>query len=489
VTVILLILSFMAAGQLGMEMMPAGDEGTISISIETQPGITVEKADTIYRQIEAVVAAEEDLDSYVISGGGSGISLSGAGASLTAYLKDDRKLETSEVVKKWKSLLGSMDNCNITIEEQSTMSTMDLGMGSYELILQSTQYDELKEVSDKIADILKTRPDVTKVHSTLENAAPVVKIHVDPVQAAAEGLTPMQVAGSVNQILSGTTATTMEVDGNDIDVKVEYPAEDYDTIDEVEGIMLMNTSGASIALSDIAEIRFEDSPQSITRSDRQYQVTISADYTEAANPDLMVNRNNIYKEVVEQNLGPDVTIATNAMTEQMNDEFSALGQAIAVAVFLVFVVMAAQFESPKFSFMVMTTIPFSLIGSFGLLWLADCSISMPSLLGFLMLVGTVVNNGILYVDTVNQYRSEMDVKTALIEAGATRLRPILMTTLTTIVAMIPMAMAYGESGKMMQGLALVDVGGLIASTILALLMLPVYYSLMNRKPKKTVNYD
>ncbi len=479
----------MAAGQLGMEMIPAGDEGTISISIETQPGITMEKADTIYRQIEAVVAAEEDLDSYVISGGGSGISLSGAGASLTAYLKDDRKLETSEVVKKWKSLLGSMDNCNITIEEQSTMSTMDLGMGSYELILQSTQYDELKEVSDKIANILKARPDVTKVHSTLENAAPVVKIHVDPVQAAAEGLTPKQVAGSVNQILSGTTATTMEVDGNDIDVKVEYPAEDYDTIDEVEGIMLMNTSGASIALSDIAEIRFEDSPQSITRSDRQYQVTISADYTEAANPDLMVNRDNIYKEVVEQNLGPDVTIATNAMTEQMNDEFSALGQAIAVAVFLVFVVMAAQFESPKFSFMVMTTIPFSLIGSFGLLWLADCSISMPSLLGFLMLVGTVVNNGILYVDTVNQYRSEMDVKTALIEAGATRLRPILMTTLTTIVAMIPMAMAYGESGKMMQGLALVDVGGLIASTILALLMLPVYYSLMNRKPKKTVNYD
>ena len=218
-------------------------------------------------------------------------------------------------------------------------------------------------------------------------------------------------------------------------------------------------------------------------------MTISADNTEAANPDLMVNRNNIYKEVVEQNLGPDVTIATNAMTEQMNDEYSALGQAIAVAVFLVFVVMAAQFESPKFSFMVMTTIPFSLIGSFGLLWLADCSISMPSLLGFLMLVGTVVNNGILYVDTVNQYRSEMDVKTALIEAGATRLRPILMTTLTTIVAMIPMAMAYGESGKMMQGLALVDVGGLIASTILALLMLPVYYTLMNRKPKKTVNYD
>ena len=147
------------------------------------------------------------------------------------------------------------------------------------------------------------------------------------------------------------------------------------------------------------------------------------------------------------------------------------------------------FESPKFSTMVMTTIPFSLIGSFGLLYLCDVPISMASLLGFLMLVGTVVNNGILYVDTVNQYRQTMDKETALIEAGATRLRPILMTTLTTVVSMIPMAMAYGDSGESMQGLALVDVGGLIASTILALLMLPVYYSVMSRKKKPEPHYD
>ena len=151
---------------------------------------------------------------------------------------------------------------------------------------------------------------------------------------------------------------------------------------------------------------------------------------------------------------------------------------------MVFVVMAAQFESVKFSVMVMTTIPFALIGSFGFLFLANCKISMTSMLGFLMLVGTVVNSGILYVDTVNQYRQEMDLETALIEAGATRLRPILMTTLTTIVAMIPMCLAYGKSGKTMQGLALVDVGGMVASTILAMLMLPVYYSVMSRKPKK-----
>ncbi len=490
VTVLLLILSFMMAGQLGMEMIPEGDEGTISISIETRPGLTIERTDEIYKQVEAVVTAEPDLDSYVLSAGSSGLSMmSGGGASLTAYLKDYRELETDEVLAKWKSLLSTMDDCNITLDSSSMMSSMSVDNGSYELILQSTQYDDLKAASDQIVDELKARPDVTKVHSTLENAAPVVKLHIDPIQAVAEGLTPVQIAGSVNQILSGSTATTLEVDGEEIDVKVEYPAGDYDTVDEVRGIMLMTPTGASVALSDIAEIRFEDSPQNIMRTDRQYQVTITGDYTDAAGTDMMANRKNIYDEVVEKNLGGTVTIAQNAMTEQMNEEFSALFQAIAVAVFLVFVVMAAQFESPKFSFMVMTTIPFSLIGSFGLLWLADCSISMPSLLGFLMLVGTVVNNGILYVDTVNQYRVTMDMNTALIEAGATRLRPIMMTTLTTIVAMIPMAFAYGDSGEMMQGLALVDVGGLIASTVLALLMLPAYYSVMSRKPKKQVNYD
>ena len=119
-------------------------------------------------------------------------------------------------------------------------------------------------------------------------------------------------------------------------------------------------------------------------------------------------------------------------------------------------------------------------------WIADSAISMTSLLGFLMLVGTVVNNGILYVDTVNQYRRDMDLNTALIEAGATRLRPILMTTLTTVVSMVPMAMALGDSGSTTQGLALVNIGGLTASTILSLLMLPAYYSLMNGGGKKRV---
>ncbi len=482
-TIGMLVLSFMMASQLRSEMIPATDEGTIDISVDMRPGVNIEKAESILTDIETVITADGDLDSYMLT-------YSGNGGSITAYLKDDRKRETSEVAREWKSLLSTMDDCNITVRESSTMSSFSMG-DTYQVILQSTQYDELKEVSDRIAEELKDRTEIAKVHTSLENAAPVVKLHIDSVKAGAEGLTPAMIAGTVNQILSGVDATTLEVDGNEVDVRVEYPSDDYKTIDQLEGIMLTNPSGGTVALTDVADIAFEDSPASISRSDKQYQVTISAEYATIDESGRRADRidGQLFEEVVKPNLTQSVSVAANDMMEMMNEEFSALGQAILLAAFLVFVVMAAQFESPKFSFMVMTTIPFSLIGSFGLLWLADVSISMPSLLGFLMLVGTVVNNGILYVDTVNQYRATMDIKTALIEAGATRLRPILMTTLTTIVAMIPMALAFGESGEMMQGLGLVDVGGLVASTVLSLLMLPVYYSIMNRKRKAEPDYD
>lgn len=488
-SIALLVLSFWMATQLRMELMVADDTGTINVSIETRPGMRVEENDKVYQKVEEIIANDPDLESYMLTSGGSGMSMGGSGASLTAYLKDDRKRETDEVVKEWKPLLNQVPGANITVEASSSMSMMGGSGSGVEYILQSTQYDELKEASDQIADKLLARSEVTKVHTSLENAAPVVKLDIDAVKANAENITPMQIAGTVSSMLGGTEATTLDVDGEEVSVRVEYPDDEYDTIDKLQGIVLTNNAGASVALTDVADISFKDSPSSISRKDKQYQVTITGELMTDDPRRVDAIEKQLYDEIVADYMSPTLSRANNAMNEAMIEEFGNLGKAIAIAVFLVFVVMAAQFESPKFSVMVMTTIPFSLIGSFGLLYLADVPISMASLLGFLMLSGTVVNNGILYVDTVNQYRQTMDMNTALIEAGATRLRPILMTTLTTIVAMIPMAMAYGDSGKSMQGLALVDVGGLIASTVLALLMLPIYYSVMSRKKKPSPNYD
>ena len=264
-------------------------------------------------------------------------------------------------------------------------------------------------------------------------------------------------------------------------IRDRYAPEEYDTIDKMESLMISTPRGTQVPLSDIGEIYYADSPLTIERRDKQYEVAITCEAVEGYEETAEAS---VKKFAAEYQFPAGVSNAANAMDEMMAEELGALAGAIGTAVFLIFVVMAMQFESPKFSLMVMFSIPFSLIGAFGLLYLAKCKISMVSMLGFLMMIGTVVNNGILYVDTVNQLRGEKGLETALVEGGAIRLRPILMTTLTTVLSMLPMAFAYGESGETMQGLALVNVGGLMASTILSLIMLPTIYPVIDKMGRK-----
>lgn len=468
---------FLASG-MQTELMTADDTGTVSVSIETRPGLITEQADAILEEAESIVAAHEDVESYMLR-------YNNDKGTITAYLKDDRKMSTDEVVSQWENEMADLENCTITVEASTSMSMMGRSRG-YEAILKGTQYDELQEVSNEIVNELIAQDDVKNVHSSIENTAPVVAVKVDPVSASAEGLTAAQIGTMVKQMLDGEEVTTLKVDGQEISVRAEYPEDQYKTVPQLERIILKKPSGGYVALSDVAEIYYKDSPSSIEKEDKSYQITISADYVDSSSSAAVKTK--IDNEVISPNLTGTIVRGTNSRDRMMQEEFSGLYNAIAVAVFLIFVVMAAQFESPKFSFMVMTTIPFSLVGSFGLLKLTGVSMSMTSILGFLILVGTVVNNGILYVDTVNQYRMEMPLRKALIEAGATRMRPIMMTSLTTILSMLPMAMAFGSSGSTTQGLAVVNIGGLSVGVLVALFILPVYYALMNgRKELKVLD--
>ncbi len=486
-SVALLALSIVLAMSLRTELMGEDEMGQITVEVETKPGLQLGIVEDILNQVEEVVSADPNVEDYLTQSGGGGLSSSmSSNPTVSAYLKKDRDMETDDVVKLWRKELESIPNCNITVSANSTIGSMMGTSDTYQVILQSTNYDALKADSDRIVSALDARSEVTKVHSDLENAAPVVKVRVNPIKAKAAGLSAAQIGGTLNSMLSGVNPASLEIDGRDVDIKVEYNKDRYKTLAQVQNIVLQTPTGGAVALTDVADLVFEDSPATIRRQDKQYRVTITGTYTDKATE---TTEKQLQTEVVTPQLSQGVSIAMNSMQKSMQKEFTNLGKAIAMAIFLVFVVMACQFESPKFSIMVMTTVPFCLIGAFGLLWIVDSAISMTSLLGFLMLVGTVVNNGILYVDTVNQYRQSMDMETALIEAGATRLRPILMTTLTTVLSMLPMALALGDSGETTQGLALVNIGGLTASTILALLMLPAYYSVMNRGGKQSLMAD
>lgn len=202
---------------------------------------------------------------------------------------------------------------------------------------------------------------------------------MDALKAQTAGLSASQIGNAVHNAISGVESTEIEIDGNDIDVKVEYSDKDYKTIDQVKSLVLTTGNGGSVALTDVADVQFVDSPASISREDKEYKVTITGEYTELATKKTEMQIN---QEVVTPNLTPSVSIGLNSIDSSMNEEFASLFGAIGTAIFLIFVVMAAQFESPRYSFMVMTTIPFSLIGAFGLLFLTNCKISMVSLIGF-----------------------------------------------------------------------------------------------------------
>lgn len=492
VAVLLLVVSFMMAGKLGFELMPETDQGTIAVTAKVKPGLKIEEVDKILQKLESIITSEEDLKSYTLTYGGSGVSLdSTSDATLTAYLKDERKLSTKQVMNKWKKEMNQLPDTNISIKLASSMSMSSGAKNDLEIILNGPQLESLKNTADQMVSELTTRPELIKVHSNLENAAPVIKVKVDPMKAAAEGIAPSTVGGMLNSMLSGVEATTFDNNGQEITVNVEYPDDSYDTLDKVEGIMIPNASGGSVAITDIASIGYEDSPSTITRKNKQFQVTITGSFTDMVKTEK--DKNTVLKtiddQVVNQYLNSSITRGTNSEDESMNEEFGGLFLAIATAIFLVFVVLAAQFESPIFSLMVMATIPFSFIGAFGLMMITNVSISMTSLLGFLVLIGTVLNSGILYVDCANQYHETMDTRNAVIEAGFTRLRPIIMTALIAILSLIPLARGGGENGEMMQGLALVNIGGLASSTVLSLLVLPVLYTIISGKKKKNVTAE
>ena len=481
-TVAALVGTFLLARTIDTELQPETDQGMIQLSISTKPSLKLSERDKIYMQFEEFLKNKPEVVHYVLSNSAGGFG--GGGQSLIATLVDkkDRKKSTGDYVLEWKRELDDVVDCGINISNYSTSGGNGMGndgRDTVRAIIESPDYNRLLEVNTKIAKELSMRKDVTQVSTSLDNAAPNVKISLDPILTAAEGINPSTVGSTVYNMMSGITIKEMTVNGENLNVVLEYPKGEYDSLEKLRNIKIANSSGQQVSLSDIGDVTFADSPRTIQKYNKKYRSEIRAYLNENATPNT---RQEINNAVIRPNLNQDVSLGFSTRDASMAEEFKSLAIAIFAAIFLVFIVMATQFESIKYSLMVMTTVLFSFIGAIVGLWVTDLKISMVGFLGLLMLVGTAVNNGILYVDTVNQMRSDSEeLNETLVNAGALRLRPILMTTLTTIVAMIPMAMAYGENGESLQSIGVVDIGGLISSTLMALFVLPLFYRMFTRK--------
>lgn len=487
ISVVFLIVGFMLLPTFKTELVSSTDEGMIKISIETKPGLRLEEKNKIYNYFENFVTSQEEVEHYVLSNSAGSMSMSmSSGQSLIAYLKDEKDKSTKQLVNEWKHKLADVTDCSIDISSYSTSFTSSFVVptnNGLDIYLESNDYNKLKTVNDNIKKELEKRDDVANIVTLLDNAAPVVRATIDPILAAAEGFTPAQVGATLNGMLSGSELYDLKIDGETLTIKLEYPSGEYDTLDRIEDIQLTSSTGALTTLKDIAVIEMEDSPSDIRKYNKKYRTQIKCDYKANASENINTE---LRENVIKPLLNKDVTIAISTVDEMIGEEFGALFTAVIIAIFLVFVVMASQFESVRYSLMVMGTVLFSFVGGLYFLWLSGLKLSMVALLGFLMLVGTAVNNGILFVDTTNQHLDAgYKLEDAIIESGALRLRPILMTTLTTIVSMIPMALAYGRNGEILQPLGIVNIGGLVISTLMAFFILPILYYIFGKR-KQTI---
>lgn len=472
-SVIILVASFMLVNNMNMELMPTIDEHTFAITASFRSGTKMEQIEEQTRFLEEMAEADENVDHY-------SYSVSGDSATLTAYLVKGCELTTGEAIEQYTRALADLTNMDISIKATGASMTSMMS-GGLEIDLVGRDLDDLRAAAKKVQDMLRDIPGVLQTSSNLTEASTQAKIIIDPLKSMAAGIAPVQVAGEMYNTLSGIEAVKLKRGGKELSVRLEYPQSEYEGMNELLNMTLATPYGTQIPLSEIAAVEYQDAPVTLTRVDGIYQASITANTTEEAR----FTADKAAEEGMKQMILPKgVSRASSMMDDMISDEFKSIIVAIFVAVFLIFLVMAMQFESPRFSMMVMMSIPFALIGSFGLLYVTGSTLSMVSLMGVLMLAGIVVNNGILYVDTANRLREEMPLEEALIQSGQIRLRPILMTTLTTILSMVPMSLGIGDGSVMMEGMAMVIIGGLVASTILILLLMPTFYLIIDKRSRK-----
>ena len=478
ISVALLIGAFALVSQLHTELMPASDEGTFTITATFRAGTKLSVMEEKTAFLEEMAENDANIDHYTYQ-------VSGTSASLSAYLADDATMSTSEAVEYYTKQLKDVTDMDISIAA-SGASISSLSGGSIEIDLVGRDLDELKEVGKQVQQMMKEIPGVLQTSSNMADVSTQVEVVVDPLKSMAVGLTPVQVAGEMRNALSGVDAATLAKNGEEYKIRLEYPEGEYDDMNALLNLNLNTAYGTQIPLSELAEVEYKDAPTALTRIDGAYELAVKASTTEEAQYTAQEAANAALDQMV---LPRGVERESSELEDMIYDEFTAIVTAIFTAVFLIFLVMAMQFESPRFSAMVMMSIPFALIGSFGLLFITGSTLSMVSLMGVLMLVGIVVNNGILYVDTVNRLRDEIPLEDALVQSGQMRLRPILMTTLTTILSMLPMSFGLGDGSAMMQGMALIIIGGLVASTILILLLLPTFYLIIDKRTAESTKQE
>ena len=477
-TVVICIVSVLSVSQAGMELIPEMDEGEVSVTVSMPNGSTMEDTAAIEDRIAAIaVDTIPELEQiYYSTGSSTSIMSSSSGASVTISLVDldQRDRSSADIAKQLRHDLQDIAGCELTVSTSSTMSmSTDLDIS---VELTGDDYDQLAETADDLANQIGALPDAINVESSAGEQTPRVAVKINRENASRFGLSATAIGGLVRGELTGSTATTLRMNGEEYDVTVAGDEDVATSLDALRSMQIPTMTGGTVPLSMVADVYTELSPQSIVRKNQKETVTITG---ESESGDSNAIKAAVDDIVAKYELPDGVEVGEgDTAASQIAETTGTLMLALAVAIVLVYFILATQFNSFSLPIAIMLILPIGLLGSMIMLWPTGNHVSMVALLGVIILAGTVVNSSIVLIDYTLQRRQRgEDKNTAILNACPRRVRPVLMTAMTTILGLVPMVCSSGEGSEMMKPMGVVMMTGMVISTIATLFITPVYYSL------------
>ncbi|MCX6842691.1 MAG: efflux RND transporter permease subunit [candidate division WOR-3 bacterium] len=474
---------------IGTEFFPDQDESQFSVSFRLPVGTRVEETSVIAAQVEQLLQKNvPEIQTMITQVGGGGGRSSGSHAGsiqVTLVPADRRHRSVAQIANAVRPLLQRIPGATANVSAGGFLRFL-LNFGSSAPIDIQVQGFDLatgSRLAAQVADIVRSTPGATDVQISREDNLPELRVKIDRDKAGVLGISAGDVASAVNACVSGAVASTFTdtVTGNAYDVLVRLDERFRSSPEDLQSIVLAAPGGQVVLLGNIATVTRTNSPVQIDRRNQQRLVDVTANVT---GRDLGSVAADIGRKVSKLDLPPGFSITQSGNVEQQNATFRGLLLAFALAILLVYVVMASQFQSLVDPFIVMFTVPLGMVGVLWALFLTNTTLSVTSFQGIIVMVGVVVSNGVLLIDYTNRLRATgLPLREAVVTAGRTRLKPILMTTLTTVLGMFPMALGLG--GESTQApLAIAVIGGLSVSTALTLFFVPNVYTLFEERFKR-----
>jgi|JI7StandDraft_1071085.scaffolds.fasta_scaffold04116_6 HAE1 family hydrophobic/amphiphilic exporter-1 len=473
-------LTLAAVPMLGTDLIPQFAQDRFDMTAKLPPGTPLAQTDALIRDVQGKHAKDEGVRVlYGVSGTGTRLDASptesGENIGKLSVVMADNEAEAS-LTEALRKTMQAHPSAQVDFSRPELFSLSP----PLEIEVEGSDLEGIRVAGAKLAAMLRANPHYADVKSTVEQGFPEIQIVFDQDRAAALGLTTRQIADVVVKKVRGEVATRYSFRDRKIDVLVRAQESDRASVDDIRRLIVNPGSGAPVELAAVAEVVSTTGPSEIHRADQRRVAIISANLRDI---DLGNAIREVEAMVAKTPLGTDIDMRIGGQGQELGESIRSLLFAFALAIFLVYLVMASQFESLLHPFVILFTIPLALVGAVAALLLTRAPVSVVVFIGLILLVGLVVKNAIILIDKVNQLREDGVAKReALVEGARSRLRPIMMTTLCAVFGFLPLALAFGEGAEVRSPMATTVIGGLLVSTLLTLLVIPVVYDLLDRKP-------